>query len=676
MYSLLWNEATEITCYTLDWVLGLLGYESTSDHRGAGIFSVPSKASAVLMVLKHRPHKMTSEQPLKKKLRRGDETEHLDETDFINNLAENGVPTDLQALHLSLPVNVNEEDVTRNTVNLQFQEEVSAFRTSECESKQSDKLQTVDCEDDTPKSESFMGNLSYITHTENISIQPAPDIVTITRQSQDVNLVVSAPDVNLHFSPTAQNSLILSDYQTVMSINYERYVSVEQISGQGSDDKGGGLDDFQNNLIKQCICGISDATLRRPFEGQQINDSTGVRTAMLSEWSIKKVLQFLSNLQLLFDVYLKQNNKGFICSRIVTICDTIVCNEYNLIEQIISLCDTRNKFVNFLAARVLSSFLIIAKTNINNEWLEMILNFLTTENIDYDKMNFALEVVKRVVEWKDIEIHVLEDAEMPTAAGSSSQQDEINVNCVTVKFTDSESFDTSAIKGLIVKSLESKWPELIHKVHDLILHNTSTEVQTCILTFLALWESIISVKANLSVIDTKPFYVGLQKFISMLNINLSPLIWKQLLSLFNEVLCYGSTLALQDTLPDDTCQLAHCVVRYVKDYRLLDRLPYRRDEGLTVNSFVGTITTAQPSHSNIDKTLLQKMVLLVLKSVAITIKETRSDSSDSSVGSDDYDFYQDDMQRIERSIRDVLKKLICLSKTVWISIQKLRFPEY
>lgn len=50
------------------------------------------------------------------------------------------------------------------------------------------------------------------------------------------------------------------------------------------------------------------------------------------------------------------------------------------------------------------------------------------------------------------------------------------------------------------------------------------------------------------------------------------------------------------------------------------------------------------------------MVLLVLKAVAITIKETRSDSSDSSIGSDDYDFYQD-MQLIERSIRDVLKKV-------------------
>lgn len=607
------------------------------------------------MVLKHRQYKMTSEQPLKKKLRRGDETEHLDETDFINNLVENGVPTNLQALHLSLPANVNEDDITKNAVNLQFCEEKSAFRTSECESKQGEKIidDEMNCKDNASKPESFIEDLTYISNTENISIKPAPDIIA-SSHSHVISSITYTPDINLHINPIP-NGLIRTNCQNKRPTNHDRQLSVDQLSTQEiQDDKE--LDDFQIHLIKQCICGISEAILRRPFEGQQISEGTGTRTAMLSEWSFKKVLQFLSNLQLLFDVYLKQNNKGFICSRIVTICDTIICNENNLIEQIISLCDIRNKFVNFLAARVLSSFLIIAKTNINNEWLETILNFLTTENVDYDKMNFALEVIKRVVEWKDIEIHVLEDADTSDTAGPSSKDVEVNVNCVTVPFSDSESYDTSAIKGLIIKSLESKWPELIHKVHDLIQHNTSTEIETCILTFLALWESIISVRANLSVIDTKPFYAGLEKFVSMLNNNLSPLIWKQLLSLFNEVLCYGSTLALQDALPDDTCQLAHWVVRYVKDYRLLDRLPYRRDEGLTVNSFVGTIASTQPMQSNIDKTLLQKMVLLVLKSVAIIIKETRSDSSDSSVGSDDYDFYQD-MQLIERSIRDVLKKV-------------------
>ncbi|XP_057656035.1 protein lines [Diorhabda carinulata] len=537
------------------------------------------------MVLTQKNNKMSSEQPVKKKLRRENEQENSDEPDFIHNLAEDAVPTDFQALHLSLPLHINENDITRNTVNLHYSEN-GLFRTNE---DNSDKKNN---DDD--------GINSY-----NISIKPAPDICSPSKSSDDL------------------------------------YID--------------SLDDFQKYLIKQCLCEIPDIVLRKQFEGQQINDSSGIRTTiMLSEWSDKKILHFLSNLQLLFDVYLKQNNNGLICSKIVSICEALICNEYNLIEQIISLCEARNKYINFLAARTLSSFLVIAKTNINNEWLETIVNFFSSENYDFVKIQFALEIVKRVVEWKDIEQHVLEVTEITESAGPSTKNDDIK--CITVPFTDPESYDTSSIKGLIIKSLEAKWPELIHMVQHLLVHNNSVAAQTCVLTFLSLWESTISIKANLSVIDTKPFYTHLEIFVGLLNSQLPPLIWKKILSLFNEVLCYGSTLALQDMLPEDTCQLAHLLVRYVKDYRLLDSLPFKRNEGFIVNSFVGTIVSLQAGQSNVDRTLLQKMILLILKSVAVTIKETRSDSSDSSIGSDDSDFYQD-MQLIERSIRDVLKKV-------------------
>lgn len=557
------------------------------------------------MVLRHRESKMASEQPLKKKLRRGNNSDSTDETDFIQ-LAENGMRSDLSALHLSLPPDVNEDDITLNTVNAQFQKAV--FRTSEA----SESDQKSSDEDEPP-----MSIPPNINSCENISIQPAPDILSF-----------------------------------VAPVTY-RDLATTNVMETGLQEEPETLKKY---LVKQCLCGVPDRVIQEPFEGHHITDENGCRSAMLSEWSTPQVLHFLSNLQLLFDVYLKQNNNGHICSRIVAICNTFAQNEYNLIEQILSLCEIRNRYVIYMAAKVFGNFLIIAKTDVNNEWLETIVNFLTVENIDYVKINFALEIIRHVVEWKNADSHVLEEPQGEDVAGSSSQNVEININCVTVPYSDADSYDTAAIKGLIIKSLESKWPELISKIQYMITHNNSMPAQTCVLTFLGLWESTISVKANLSVIDIKPFYAHLENFVGMLNVNLPPIIWKQLLSLFNEVLCYGSTLALQDMLPEDTCQLAHLIVRYVKDFRLLDSLPYRRPEGYTVHGFVGTITSTQPTQHNIDKTLLQKMTLLVLKSVAITVKETRSDSSDSSVGSEDYDFSQD-MQLIARSIRDVLKKV-------------------
>lgn len=490
------------------------------------------------MVLQYREPTMSSEQPVKK--RRTDESETVDETDYIH-ITENG----MSALHVSLPPTVNEADITFNTLNSQLHgiNNKHYFPTGVTQANENGSF-----------------HQSYTPNVENISIQPAPNICCST-------------SVPAHSPPNSSVSNVTFNSDSFMvnhsTTNHDRKSSLSD------------LDTFQNALIRQCLCGVSESTLRRPFENYKHTDKNGLRTASLLEWPTNRILQLLSNLQLLFDVYLKQNNKGYICSRVVDICNALVRNEYNLIEQLLLLIDGRNYYVNYLLTRVISSFLIIAKTDLNNEWLETIVSYLSLDYVDYNKMNFALEVIRRVVEWKDVEIHILEEAHTSRDGASTSQGpsnvDFNTVDCITVQYSDSESFDTSAIKGLIIKSLESKWSHLIGRIQDLIETNNCIESQTCILAFLSLWESTISVKANLSVIDTKPFYAHLESFASLLlhSSSLTPIIWKQLLSLFNEILCYGSTLALQDMLPDDTCKLAYVIVRYVKDSRLLERLPYR-----------------------------------------------------------------------------------------------------
>lgn len=94
-------------------------------------------------------------------------------------------------------------------------------------------------------------------------------------------------------------------------------------------------------------------------------------------------------------------------------------------------------------------------------------------------------------------------------------------------------------------------------------------------------------------------------------------------------------------------------MRFAKDRRLLDPKPFRTgvgnldDEGSATNFNGGS-----------DRVLLQKMALLVLKSVAITVKETNYESSsdESSMDSETEDLAAD-MAVIERSIRDVLGQL-------------------
>ncbi|CAD7012943.1 protein lines [Ceratitis capitata] len=654
--------------------------------------------------------------------------------------------------------------------------------------------------------------------------------------------------------------------------------------------------EFEASLNKQCLCGVSERTLRKPFQSHYSLDANGQkRIANLSEWPTEKLLQFLSNLQLLFDIYLKQNSKGFICARIMDVCDVLIRNDHNLIDEIIILSGYNNEYVQFLAARVLASFLVIAKQELDDNWLKHLVdNLFIFERLDsaaVQKIHFSLEIIKRIVEWKDLDMHPLEDeiadtqvsndahteqsrnvsiASTSGSGGSDSldperffhfqpqqptletnyfalqfrgalnntvrhnQEDEdggeediendeddldedvleesmvqaharrhhhhisqmsmqhhhrqqfpsygiletnmqnntsylsaipydpsnsvehfinapphtynqeitmhqnaleedhphssllfnthtahlsntvnatelnedisdaqshptnplppsvLSTGCQIITLTDSESFDTSHLKGVTIKILENKWPALVKNMSALIVNHMHIDhAEHCILNFLQLWENIISVKANLSVVETRPFYAQLDRFELLLQQQqLSCTIYKQLLCLFNEALCYGSTLALQDMLPVETCRLAQRIVRHVKEARILDSLPRRQPENMV--SFLGfkrvTITYQEdtpisinlstppvdlnnssstapnrPIHLDantieMDRTILQKMVLLVLKSVAVTVKEIRSDSSDSSIDSHDCDAYQD-MVLIERSIRDVLRKL-------------------
>lgn len=412
----------------------------------------------------------------------------------------------------------------------------------------------------------------------------------------------------------------------------------------GSEDARNALVDIellQNCLLTQCLCSVPESSLRKPFTSITIELPDGdYRPAVLFEWDTDQILKFLSALQLLFDVAIKQNIRGIMCRRVAEICDALARNEHNIIDQLIDLSHTPDKFVSFAASRVLASFFIFTRDNVDAAWLEKLAQCLVN-TYSPSQMLFILDVVKRVVEHKDCSIHPVEDTE---AAAPST-------GCNTLIISDTESFDSTTIKAMCVKALESRWIMLVSKF-DTILSAYTPQHESVVITFLHLWETVISVKANLSVIDTKLFYSQLNNLLILLNANVPAVIWRHLLGLFNEVLCYGSTLALQDVLPDEPCSLAHLIVRAVKDCRLLDAMPYRHGSG----RFGG-------GNGEGDRPLLQKMVLLVLKSVAVTVRETRSDSSDSSLGSEAEDL-DADMAVIERSIREVLRQLDQCVKTL------------
>lgn len=583
----------------------------------------------------------------------------------------------------------------------------------------------------------------------------SPDSGTVSEDAVDCSSILRLPsEITSSTVPSSSNNIALWTTADDKLLNELRII--------------------QNALVGQCLCSFNEDTLNQMFD----------RRLHIASWPMTCSLTYLSTMQLMFDIYLKQNHSGTICSRLMYACDVFVRNRHDWITEVIELSEHKSKFVIFVACRVLASFLIVSKDTIDENWLQQITEnvylFDRINRITVQKINFSMDIIKRIVEWKDVEQHPLEDNSYANTAGnvqvhddnpfrtnpsssssnssqnpssSNSRSDNLHsafsnlqthsstspstsgeksdnskapqfklsepvlkfpldqsisgmeqaesperppsrierVNehgCITVVLTDSESFDTSHIKCLTIKTLEHHWPVLVKNMKLLLLRYLNlSNAENCILTFFSLWENIISVKANLSVIDTKPFYADLQGFVDLLrNTMLPSLIYSHILSLFNEVLCYGSTLALQDMLPEEICSLAHSIVRYVKDFRLLSEVRVQSSRSnfgflgpdcsilrdYTLGPDVGPLSSSiqlvdqsygedenddsSQTHNEVDKTMLQRMSLLVLKSVAVTVKEMRCDSSDSSIDSSDYNAIQD-MQIVERSIRDVLKKL-------------------
>ncbi|XP_026841331.1 protein lines [Drosophila persimilis] len=591
------------------------------------------------------------------------------------------------------------------------------------------------------------------------NILPQSELQTDPEATKDeVDRAAKLPDL---LTITTGSSSIISSSNSSCNIS-NRSTCIASASSSIDD-----MLEFEQSLTRQCLCGVSERTLRKPFQSHYSQDTNGQkRIAYLREWPTNKLLQFLSNLQLLFDIYLKQNAKGFICTRIMDVCDALIRNDNKLIDEIIVLAGYNNSYVQFLAGRVLAAFLVIAKQELNDEWLQKIVdqlfNFEHLDQAAVQKIHFSLDIIKRIVEWKDIETHPLDDDWMTSttsvagaaassialpadaavsymhfpvqdqplatnyfalqfredAAGEAEREREpesrdreterrrrngglydddsisphpaqpasVPGGCHVVTLTDSESFDTTHLKCITIQKLEHKWPTLVKNMSELMAPTHQDTAEHCVLNFLQLWENIISVKANLSIDETRPYYAQLDKFELLLNHSLSCTVYKQMLCLFNEALCYGSTLALQDMLPEETCKLAHQIVCHVRGFRILESLPRRQPDNMVsligyngtplvyANGAIAIATMARSADAAVqdagedgapmppldliemDKTLLQKMVLLVLKSIAVTVKEIRSDSSDSSIDSSDYDAFQD-MMLIERSIRDVLSKL-------------------
>jgi len=369
------------------------------------------------------------------------------------------------------------------------------------------------------------------------------------------------------------------------------------------------LETLQTNLLSGCLCSVETLELQRPIlpaDGElPIFQSTSTSSPLLNldlRFLKDYTLHFISTINLLSETALKQQTKGFMCKKIMDMASGVAMDE-GIWEMLIEYLDSPDNFITFATSKCLVSLLMWTKLpNLNEIFDELFKSAMITTNNPI-KVSHILEIIRGVVEYRDEIEHPLDleddDDTATTTADCTSNPDNImsvdddqssdsdscnfrlrNVNptSASIKNCVKVEVDTeieSEVKTLCVKALENWWGRLLIKFQNMMASYSAVD-EAPISTFLSLWLSIISVKNNLSVIDTKHYYMHLNAFVPLLNPNSPPILWKKLIDVFNEILCYGSTLSLQDYPNDEPCDLAHLLIRCVKSRQFLDGVPYSR----------------------------------------------------------------------------------------------------
>eukprot|EP00088_Acartia_fossae_P003281 TRINITY_DN11379_c0_g1_i10.p1 TRINITY_DN11379_c0_g1~~TRINITY_DN11379_c0_g1_i10.p1 ORF type:complete len:754 (+),score=133.11 TRINITY_DN11379_c0_g1_i10:63-2324(+) len=289
---------------------------------------------------------------------------------------------------------------------------------------------------------------------------------------------------------------------------------------------------------------------------------------------------------------------------------------------------------------------------------------------------------------------------------SNSAEREISESCTISELEDEMLCQETQVKCATIKLLEPVWEKFTlslatitanfpSSTRTLPLHEESTSNLARVVYAIegfSLWRALISVRANLNFVECRNFSANLSVPVHQLKKSTPALVWKQVLETVSECLCYGSTLGLQSIPPEEPCQLAHTLIRLVRFDGFLSRIPYNQSKGFggsaAMTSPQSAMTSSQPAmtspqsedltarlqtgeeeggeeeegEESYDKGLVQKIILIVLKSVALTTREARVDSSsgesDSSLSSrESASSCNSDLVIIERNMNGVYKQL-------------------
>ncbi|XP_050426194.1 protein lines isoform X4 [Adelges cooleyi] len=397
------------------------------------------------------------------------------------------------------------------------------------------------------------------------------------------------------------------------------------------------IDTISLNLTRHCLCQLPETCM--------LKDVFSVTD--ISSWSKERLLNLLSLARLTCDIALKQQGEGTICPSIKRLSEHLIANKTSIVNEIVTLLSCPDPYISYAASYALSYILVCSNDKLQEMWVQQLTDLFLSQSPE--TLCPVISVFNCVLCWKDAPITDLNYIKLPE-------------NCFSIKiFVNDNPF--GAVKTKMFEVLQPQWKMIVLKfIKYMFDHCTDVSNEPfyhkmghkALIEFIKLWTSIVSVKTNLDVMGIKYFYTDLDQMLSLLRRpKVHPVIWKNIINLFNESLCYTTTLAIQGTMQEEPCTLARELVKAVKTKNMLTNMPFRKG----LRKYGG-------GKGDGDKKLLQDTILLILKAVATIIKETKNDSSDSSEEeSEDSEEIDAEMAIIESSINDLLRKVdICVKE--------------
>ena len=188
-------------------------------------------------------------------------------------------------------------------------------------------------------------------------------------------------------------------------------------------------------------------------------------------------------------------------------------------------------------------------------------------------------------------------------------------SCEKIELGEDVLCQETEIKYMVMMKMEPNWPKFTKHLEEVLTHHSNTVPgQVYLSEGFKLWENLLSVRGNLSFSKSRVFSQGLTSCVASLSLSCPASVWRSVLDAVSECLCYGTTLALQSIPPQEPCDIAHTIIRLVRFNKFLSQVPCRRaDHG----------ALSGDTSEDFDRGLVQKVVLLVLKCVALTTREAR-----------------------------------------------------